>query len=641
MSDLAHRFEDALQRGENLDLSNVPTAELAAASELLADTPVCVIFFQRLLEAETPSTSTVAISLVATANDPGVMAEVVRYLVASSRLAEDVVRCLHETLLNKSGNRELFQATRAQSLLGALCLSQERPSLLRRLQSHLLDVDLQDDGDYLRHVAKIDGLLLAHVQDQDLNTALQGLLSVPEAEDEASFSLGLLAVSAALNADKRESALEAFGRARDLMQRAVDASEDRQDAFLYLTCLDVLLAFQDGARDNSLQAKLMKVHRAAFEYSAVFLPSDRPIDRDSWLGISSLEGLRWAELGTRLSMLDVDILKAAWLNAARVIEEGLLKVFEASRSILRRNTAGGVEAIVRPRIVGALQTNRVQLALLDQWLSEHEDSLSARTAMTMRAEVDAAMEASLCRNPLDAAATPVTAAAILAKAGLPEVLNTSAQNLLSSAVAALELTRTEPIICEVFETIHNNLLGNPDYQGEARTFFIQILHYTIAFVASRENLSASSVPGIEYLFNRDLDSPPIERDLHKDYFGFLQSTPLRELAQSESRDVAHGRVDVCFARNGVKTVAELKKTHNNRTLGRLADEFGLQAIAYQRTNVRFCILMVLDLFDRGGGSDHLSNLVGVFQRTPSSGTTSYSVIAFRVQGMKKTPAYLR
>src|SRR5690606_36460052 len=104
----------------------------------------------------------------------------------------------------------------------------------------------------------------------------------------------------------------------------------------------------------------------------------------------------------------------------------------------------------------------------------------------------------------------------------------------------------------------------------------------------------------------------IERDLHKDYFGFLQSTPLRELAQSESRDVAHGRVDVYFARNGVKTVAELKKTHNNRTLGRLADEFGLQAIAYQRTNVRFCILMVLDLFDRGGGSDHLSNLVGVF-----------------------------
>lgn len=62
----------------------------------------------------------------------------------------------------------------------------------------------------------------------------------------------------------------------------------------------------------------------------------------------------------------------------------------------------------------------------------------------------------------------------------------------------------------------------------------------------------------------------------------------------------------------MKTVAELKKTDDDLSLGGMVDKFGLQATAYQRTNVTFCILMVLDLVDRGGGSDHLRNMIGVF-----------------------------
>jgi hypothetical protein len=149
------------------------------------------------------------------------------------------------------------------------------------------------------------------------------------------------------------------------------------------------------------------------------------------------------------------------------------------------------------------------------------------------------------------------------------------------------------------------------------------------------------VHGIEYLFNLDRDSPPVEADLQKDYYGFLQSTPLRLSARREAGDVAHGRADVHFTKNGLMTVAELKKTHSDRTLEQLVDDFGLQAVAYQRTSMRFCILMVLDLYDRGGGSDHLRNLVGVFQKTPSSGAATYSVVAIRVQGMKKTPRFVK
>ncbi|WP_084300281.1 hypothetical protein [Microvirgula aerodenitrificans] len=490
-------------------------------------------------------------------------------------------------------------------------------------------------------MARIAGLVLTHVQDDELLSMLEVLVSVPGAEDEAAFALGQLAVAAALETHDRPAALVAFHRAHDYMQQAIAASERRQDAALYQTCLNVLLTFQEGRQDRHLGEMLVELSKAAFEYAACLLPSDRQIDHDSWLGASLLEGLRWSALATRLAQLDVSLLKKAWLNAARVIEEELCKVFEASRSILLHTSSGGIEALVRPRIVGSIQENTNQLDVLDQWLEENNDSLDTPIAMKIRADITSAMEAALYRNPTRAAAAPATAAEILAKTSLPTELVVSATQALEVAISTLNLAVTDPFVVEVFESIHKQLLNNSDYcHADRQQFFIQILYYTLSFVASRENQTPSAVTGINYLFNRSTDHPPIEADLHKDYFGFLQATPLRELTQREATGVAHGRVDVHFTRNAVKTVAELKKTHDDLTLIELVDKFGLQTTAYQRTNVTFCILMVLDLVDRGGGSDHLRNLVTVHQKTPPSGKAGYSVVVLRVQGRKRPPSNL-
>ncbi len=640
MGDLARRFVEASFSGESIDLTEFLAADLLAISEELADSPQGAVLFRALSEAGTASSATAAIGLVSSTHDPGVMTEVVRYLAASSQQEENFLRGLHATFLEKSGDRGLYNGVRSQSLLGALHLSQGRPSLARRLQAHLLDVDSADDGDYLRHVARIDGLILAHVQDEELRVALERLAAVPDAEDEASFALGLLAVAEALDEHDRSSALTSFRRARECMLRSVTASECRRDAALYLLCLDVLINFQEGAHDCRLADMLAEVRKAAFEYAAQLLPSDRPVDRRTWLGVSLLEGLRWSELASRLGMLDLSLTKKAWLDAARVIEEELLRVFEASRSILKRTADGGIEALVRPRIAGSIQRNTYQLAVLDQWLEENKNSVAAPIAAAMRSEIASAVEARLSRNPTVAAAVPATAAEVLARAALPAELAASAASTLEAAVSALHLETTDRFVTEVFETVHDQLRSNPDYRGSAQEFFIQILYYTIAFVASRENQTPSAVPGIEYLFNRSSDAPPVEADLHKDYFGFLQATPLRELSQREVNGVAHGRVDVYFSRDGVKTVAELKKTNGDLSLGEMVAKFGLQATAYQRTNVTLCILMVLDLVDRGGGSDHLRNVVGVHHKIPPSGKTEYSVVCCRVQGRKKSPSTL-
>lgn len=640
MDGLAHRFVYAMRQDESIKLEEFPFAELTSASLALVDTPECVDFFCALVEAGTPSSFAAAVGLVDVVCDPGVIAEVVRYLAAHPRLSSDLLRALHTAFLNKSENRSNHHATRSQALLGALFLSQEQSSLLRRLQSHLLDVDVGDDGDYLRHVARVEGLVLAHVADNELQIQLEELLAVGAAEDEAAFSLGLLAIAQAIDEPDRDAALESFCYARGLMQRAIAASEGRSDALLYSHCLDVLLGFQNGSYDGKLGDLLQEVRTAASAYAAYLLPSNRPIDRSTWLGLASIEALRWAELASRLAALDMSLLKRAWLDAARVIEEELLRVFEATRSVLSRSADGGVEAIIRPRIVGSIQRNRYQLDVLEQWLEENSDSIASPIAAALRLEIAFAMEASLLRNPTDAAVISGTATAILASAALPAALTANALSVLESAVSELYLRSTDPLLVEVFERTHNELLANPDYRNGAQKFFTQILYYTIAFVASRENQTQSAISGVEYLFNRSVNAPPVEADLHKDYFGFLQATPLRELVLREVSGVAHGRVDVYFSRDGVKTVAELKRTHDDRSLGELVDEYGSQATAYQRTSVTFCILMVLDLVDRGGGSEHLRNLVGVYRKIPKGGATEYFVVCFRVQGRKNSPSTL-
>lgn len=640
MNDQSRSIIDALRREQPVELNELSELELREISVALADTPESAAYFYELVDAGTPSARATAFDLIREACDPGVLIEIVRRSASLAGMDEKFVRDLQRAFLDHTGRQELYPGTRVQSLLGALYLSQGRPALLRKLQAHLLEVEHSDDGSYLRHVAKVNGLILAHVPDNDLLIALRDLANVPEAEDEASFALGLLALSDGLDAQDHETAVDAFHRARDFMAHALAMSEERQDAELYYHCICVLLDFQTGSLHEQLPARLAEIRKDAFGYSAVLMPSDRPLDRSSWLGAASIEALRWAELGTRLATLDTSLLKSAWLHAARVIEEELLRVYQASMSIFQRDQAGGIEALVRPRIVGTIQANTFQLAVLDEWLTENKSSLSATAAGAMRDEIDVAMAASLHRNPHDAVVAPVTAAAIIQKADIPDAIALSAGVVLEAAMAAVQLQRIEPIATEVFEQIHNKLVSNQDYHGHAQEFFIQVLYHTISFVASRESLTRTAVTGIDYLFNRSVDQPPLEADLHKDYYGFLQATPLRELAQREVNDVANGRVDVHFARDGIKTVAELKKTDDDVSLDGLVEQFGLQATAYQRVNVTFCILMVLDLVDRGGGSDHLRNLVGVYERKPDSGTMTYSVVAFRIQGRRKSPSRL-
>ena len=111
--------------------------------------------------------------------------------------------------------------------------------------------------------------------------------------------------------------------------------------------------------------------------------------------------------------------------------------------------------------------------------------------------------------------------------------------------------------------------------------------------------------------------------------------------RSEARAIGHGRADVAFDMGLITIVAELKKTNHNRTLEELLEDHGLQATAYQRSNVRLGLLVVLDLLDRGGTGEHFSASSKLLEKTPPGTTTPYSVAVFRIQGRKTTPSAIK
>ena len=212
---------------------------------------------------------------------------------------------------------------RSQALRGALVVAQGDPSLIRRLQSYLLDVAADDDSAYLRHVAKVTGVILRRYPDSDFRDLLSRLVDVDAAADEAALELGLDRLQEALLAKTHDALTSALAAAQDWFRHSLSMSEKRPDAALYEICTSVLIDVQHRGMHSDLPLNLPKLRRAAIEYSAY--AADRH-SAESWLGTSSHERFHWLSMATKLSMVDHTFTKDILLQAAIVFEDELLSI---------------------------------------------------------------------------------------------------------------------------------------------------------------------------------------------------------------------------------------------------------------------------------------------------------------------------
>jgi hypothetical protein len=236
---------------------------------------------------------------------------------------------------------------RGAAIEGLLRLSLGFPSRHLRLAAELLDIEIGDP--FLQPMlAKALGVTWSQVRDGALLARLEQLAETPAGGAEAAFELGMAHLAQALEAGDPAAAHTAFEKAEGWFEKSLAGSEQRPAAKLYSLGIGALQALGAGERvPEDVSGSLL---RAAFELQAYNRPDREP----GWLGLRRTEAVGWVRLALTLDALVRSLWKSAWWEPEAVVGQELLSAYTASRTLLKRNREGGIEALVRPQIEASL-----------------------------------------------------------------------------------------------------------------------------------------------------------------------------------------------------------------------------------------------------------------------------------------------
>ena len=257
----------------------------------------------------------------------------------------------------------------------------------------------------------------------------------------------------------------------------------------------------------------------------------------------------------------------------------------------------------------------------------------------MRAEVERALAESLHRDPEKATAGAPTVVAALRAGRVPQ----DVQEDVVAHIRAKALTRGiegNVVVSDVLRRVVAGVSQNPYYvrHDEVRGMVEIVSLVLVGYVASRHEIAKSTLPAVAYLFERDRSV--LERELQMDLHQFLVASAIASWCQVEVRDLGGGRADILLTSGGVRLVIELKRTDREMSQEGLVEAFGLQAVSYQTAGPTIAFLTVLDLSDRQGGQQHMTEQVTVHRKRPEWGTTEYDVVVLRIQGRRRPPSEL-
>ena len=633
---------EALSSGERIS-SPSNRIDWHRVVEVLGDGPNAAdVFLAMCIAVHSSDLVDAAASLVRDLVDVAAAQEIVAALCSGIALPESFRRPCFDgfctAAFREPGRRHY--GTRAAALKGALYLAQERASFLRYLQGELLDVSVEDDAMFLRHVAAVTSLVVSHVTDPALLSLLERLVSVPDASGEAAFGLGSVALATSFGQRGRDQALRSLSDAKSWFDKVLVREATRADAALYSTAVEVLLEFDVEGSTAKLDQLCSRMQGLCGEYLMANATSDdRPSDL-SWIGSRSSETAHWALLSAKVGQLASSLRQPAWLDAIRVIEEQLFFVLSASRTLFRRDAAGSIEAIVTPRIETSFLSEKAQLSILNQWLDTKADSDWRDEALRLREGIGRRLEATVTRNPTEAAAGETPVAALLDSESMPADAKEEASSLIDAATRRFDFATKNPVAHEILETLVRDLNKNSDFRNYrvAAEMFVAVLITTINFVIVCDNAQSGTYNDFVFEWKA---SPPLEHALHAAYVNALRVAGFTNLFSVEPQDVGGGRADVQFLWNGHAFVTECKRTFEQLDDRESVRSFGGQLVAYQNTSVTFSALLILDLFKRAGASQHLRERISVEFVAPPDSETVYAFVVLRVQGNRKSPSKIK
>ena len=423
------------------------------------------LVFQHGLADDQQSLNFVA-ELVAFTDHDITFAGVIDSLIRNDQLPSTIAdRCFEHTL-ERIRNRSAAILVRTSALRGALGLVRGTARRRASLKAALLWVDENDNADFLAHVARIAGLLVTQQLDDDLIALLNQLLKIDSARGEAAFELGMCHLGAALSQERPLRIYEELKAAKGRFATAIQLRELRPDATLLHEVVDLLCYCHDLKLPSDIATRVVVISSAVISYQA-YINIEKEV-----LGIEPrhLEMTCWSSLALRLAEWIKSSTEPAWYDAARIIEEELLPLYDASRSVLRRTSTGGLEVMIRPHIVAAVSDNRSQLYLLRHWLGIHGLAELGQNAADIITAVERALvDDGAPSHPDAAGAVAATAPAILDAA---PITSTQRQKILTQVLAgtlAIAVQQASPKIEECLEHARSVFSSIPDFSAATRS----------------------------------------------------------------------------------------------------------------------------------------------------------------------------
>jgi hypothetical protein len=535
-----------------------------------------------------------------------------------------------------ASNQSLSGLSRGASLDGAFRWASDNRRWQLRLLDLLLGLAPGDDDEFLRRAAKIAGVAFSHWRDRELVEVLHKLVQLEAVRPEAAFELGMASLAEAMDRAESSDATTAFRIARDWFAEFDGLSEHRPEASLYLDGLDLLLSLHSGAASATLGTVSARVQQHAFELHAWSGGAGPP-----WLGSRQTEAACWSALASAVAGLAERLDEPSWWQPATVIEEGLLSVYSAGRSILRRTQLGGIEAMVRPRIRGSLASQAGQAHQVRMWLQQNAAHKWAAEAQDLIAQIDAFVEQSGCpENPPKAVSEGTSLAAIITGSQIPEEKRVLLLAVVANAVST-QLSNLTGAEIDVIERCCNEARRHTDYstnENGAR-LFDTVLLWLVRFVFNRLELTRGDDPNGAYLFERDDGSLPHEDELQQDFFRWLATNCAG--TDLEPTNMASGRADIRLRSGPERLVVEVKREEADCSFDALSMSYAAQTTDYQNVSIRLGVLLVLDLATPNReGTPHISSLFEMRHVRRVGESHSRLVLIVKVPGRRRIPSDL-
>lgn len=640
------RALELIARGHDWSLDDLGGVKAVAKEAVaLGASPIMAELLEPLLQGlcsapddQLPVYRQVVRDLLEAADMDFVLVEAIDVLDAYRPLPGEIDDDCFEIFLNKAAKRDTARKSllRSAALEGAFRWSSSKRTRQLQLLLLLLGLSKDDDPEYLRHAAKIIGVAYSYWREADLLKVLHELVPLERVCADATFELGMASLSEALDLTADPEAMDAFRRSRHWFAESEQMSDGNAEAALYRGTLDVLLDFGGGDELASFRPAAVAVEQQAFAFLA---NSDEA--GPEWLGSRFHQGVCWSALASTLVSLSKRLEEPSWYYPAVVIEQGLLSVYTASRSILRRTQQGGVESVVRPRIGQRLAAHAGLAHQVRTWLAMNASHDWAAEAKQLVGQIDALLEhGSPHRNPGEAANDYASLAAMVAKSKIP----VAQRELLASVVRSvldLQLENLTGAEIEVVEACCTVARTHPDYKGNANgaRLFNVVLLWLVRFVFNRLELSRGTDPGGAYLFERSDGSLPHEDELQHDFFRWISTNAAG--TDLEPTNVGSGRADVRLKSGPERLIVEVKREESDCSFDSLAKAYAAQTTDYQNVSIRLGVLLVLDLATPNReGTSYITNLfeMKTVQRTAES--TPRLVLIAKVPGRRKVPSAL-